>query len=115
MHECSKIGNAFLTMYIFLAFFVVAISAQNSTGGCDFTDVLPNDAFQALVNKVKSQSFSSDKLKVLDAFSRSNNTYGLTSSQTITLYGLFNFVDDRVKCLDYLNKFILTISVDGME
>lgn len=101
-------------LFIFAALFIATISAQNSTGGCDFTDVLPNEAFQALVNKIKSQSFSSYKLKVITAFSKSNNTFGLTSAQTITLYNLFNFSDDRVKCLDLVNKFILTISVDGL-
>lgn len=104
-----------MLLFVLALCFVASINAQNNTsgGGCAFTDVLPDASYQKLVAEVNSAAFGDDKIKVIQRFVNSNNTYGLTSSQIAGLYNRFNFLDNRIAFMSLINPLVLSVTVDG--
>lgn len=88
----------------------VALAAQ---GGCDFADSLSDNAFNALITKIKAQPFTPDKVKILAGFA-ANNTLGFSSNQTVQLIQQFSFTDDRVQAIKTISSFILTLECRGV-
>lgn len=82
-------------------------------GGCDFGDTLPGPAFEALLQRMQSKGFSSEKLEVLAAWGK-NNTYGLASNQTVGIVKQLGMTSDRAEAINSVNKFILTLECSGI-
>eukprot|EP01127_Copromyxa_protea_P007735 TRINITY_DN1765_c0_g1_i1.p1 TRINITY_DN1765_c0_g1~~TRINITY_DN1765_c0_g1_i1.p1 ORF type:complete len:378 (-),score=64.91 TRINITY_DN1765_c0_g1_i1:55-1188(-) len=104
------------TLVAVLGLFVFSALAQgpSAIGGCDFTGALSATTYNTLLSNVAAKTFSADKAQVIADFANSNNTDGLTSDQVVGILTQFTYVSDRQDVLQLLNKFVLTLSVDGV-
>jgi len=91
----------------------VACLAQDNKGACSFSEPVSYITFNTLVSNIRKESFSRDKLKVLDNFV-TNLTLGFNSSQVVILVSLFSFADDRASALNLVSDNVLTLTVDGI-